>query len=172
MDFLSLSRGGKFDDAKAPAIGQAVYPYTGPSGHECMPTVRIDVRGPFGRNRADTAQVRAAVRGAGHSTPVVVSGGIGSFAQAEGILQAGDADIIGAARQSLADPDWWRKMALGRGGEIRRCILTNYCEALDQRHREVTCQLWDRDIAPGEDPVRAKDGRRRLTAPPWPREDA
>ena len=22
--------------------------------------------------------------------------------------------------------------------------LTNYCEALDQKHAQVTCQLWDR----------------------------
>ena len=28
MDFLSLSRGGKFDDAKQPRVGSAVYPYT------------------------------------------------------------------------------------------------------------------------------------------------
>ena len=37
MDFLSLSRGGKFDDAKQPGVGEAAYPYTGPSGYECMP---------------------------------------------------------------------------------------------------------------------------------------
>jgi dimethylglycine catabolism A len=29
MDFLSTSRGGKFDDAKQPAVGTAAYPYTG-----------------------------------------------------------------------------------------------------------------------------------------------
>ena len=32
MDFLSLSRGGKFEDAKQPKVGWAAYPYTGPSG--------------------------------------------------------------------------------------------------------------------------------------------
>ena len=37
MDYLSLSRGGKFEDAKQPRVGEAVYPYTGPSGYECMP---------------------------------------------------------------------------------------------------------------------------------------
>src|SRR6476661_6076511 len=51
MDYLSLSRGGKFEDAKQPRVGWARYPYTGPSGYECMPTVRSDERGPFGRNR-------------------------------------------------------------------------------------------------------------------------
>src|SRR5262249_55375285 len=38
MDFLSLSRGGRFEDAKQPRVGHPAYPYTGPSGHECMPT--------------------------------------------------------------------------------------------------------------------------------------
>jgi len=37
FDFLSLSRGGKFDDARQPKIGEAAYPYTGRSGYECMP---------------------------------------------------------------------------------------------------------------------------------------
>ena len=35
-------------------------------------------------------------------------------------------------------------MRLGRGAEVRRCEFTNYCEALDQRHKQVTCKLWDR----------------------------
>src|SRR5262249_5564560 len=76
MDYLSLSRGGKFEDAKQPAVGWAVYPYTGPSGWECMPTAIADRRGPFGRNVPAAATIRAAVRAAGHSTPIVVSGGI------------------------------------------------------------------------------------------------
>ena len=48
LDFLSLSRGGKFEDAKQPAVGAAAYPYTGPSGYECMPQFISDDRGPFG----------------------------------------------------------------------------------------------------------------------------
>src|SRR6185503_19930198 len=36
FDFLSLSKGGKFEDAQQPKVGQAVYPYTGQSGYECM----------------------------------------------------------------------------------------------------------------------------------------
>ncbi|MCK5943477.1 MAG: NADH:flavin oxidoreductase, partial [Planctomycetes bacterium] len=146
FDFLSISKGGKFDDAKQPSVGAAAYPYTGPSGHECMPTVRSDARGPFGRNVPLAAAVRRAVRAAGHTTPVVTAGGICHFEQAEAILQDGEADVVAAARQSLADPDWWLKMRLGRGAEVRRCIFTNYCEGLDQKHKEVTCQLWDRDF--------------------------
>ena len=41
---------------------------------------------------------------------------VGTFELAEHALEAGDCDFVGAARQSLADPDWWRKLALGRGG--------------------------------------------------------
>jgi 2,4-dienoyl-CoA reductase-like NADH-dependent reductase (Old Yellow Enzyme family) len=167
VDFLSLSRGGKFDDARQPAIGEAAYPYTGPSGWECMPTVWADERGPFGRNAVAAAAIRAAVRAAGCATPVVVSGGISTFEQAEALLEQGAADIVGAARQSLADPDWFRKVRLGRGAEVRRCAYTNYCEALDQKHRIVTCKLWDRTQLDEPGLRRDPAGRRRLIAPPW-----
>lgn len=168
MDFLSISKGGKFEDAKQPAIGAAAYPYTGESGHECMPTVHSDARGPFSRNVPLSAAIRRAVRAAGFETPIVTAGGICGFHQAEKILHDGDADIVASARQSLADPDWFRKILLGRGGEVRRCLFTNYCEGLDQRHKEVTCQLWDRQFAKGDPEVATSaDGRRRMTAPAW-----
>ena len=69
-DYISVSKGGKFEDAKQPKVGEAVYPYTGPSGLECMPTVRSDERGPFGRNLPLTAAIRRAIRDAGLTTPV------------------------------------------------------------------------------------------------------
>jgi 2,4-dienoyl-CoA reductase-like NADH-dependent reductase (Old Yellow Enzyme family) len=167
MDYLSLSRGGKFEDAKQPRVGWARYPYTGPSGYECMPTVRSDERGPFGRNRDAARTVRDAVHAAGCRTPVVLSGGISTFEQAEELLRTGAADIIASARQSLADPDWFRKLRLGLGSEVRRCVFTNYCEGLDQVHKPVTCKLWDHaDLEHGDTPLTA-DGRRRLVAPAW-----
>ena len=72
-----------------------------------------------------------------------------TFDQAEGILARGEADIVAAARQTLADPDWFRKIRLGYGHLVRRCEFTNYCEGLDQRHKQVTCKLWDREPRPG-----------------------
>ena len=169
MDFLSLSTGGKFEDAKQPKPGDVAYPYTGPSGYECMPTALSDERGPFARQVPKQAQIRAAVRAAGFSTPTVVAGGISTFDQAEGILERGEADLIGAARQSLADPDWFLKLRLGRGEEVRRCIYSNYCEGLDQKHKQVTCQLWDREAMDEPGLPLASDGRRRLTPPAWKR---
>lgn len=168
FDFLSISKGGKFEDAKQPPIGEAAYPYTGPSGHECMPTTKIGPPGPFGRNVPLAAAIRADLRAAGFDTPVVTAGGIASPWQAESILERGEADVVACARQALADPDFFRKIREGRGEEVRRCLFTNYCEGLDQKHREVTCQLWDRDHAsPSPDGLRSADGKRRLVAPPW-----
>ncbi|HEX8283428.1 MAG TPA: hypothetical protein VF588_08740 [Pyrinomonadaceae bacterium] len=167
LDFLSVSKGGKFEDAKQPKVGQAVYPYTGPSGYECMPTVLSDARGPFGRNLSLARAVRDAVRAEGFETPVVAAGGVGTFELAEEILRRGDADIVGAARQSLADPDWFLKTLAGRGSEVRRCTYTNYCEALDQSHKQVTCKLWDREGVKDPSVALSTDGRRRLLPPRW-----
>ena len=167
LHFLSISKGGKFDDARQPRVGQAAYPYTGPSGQECMPTVNISPPGPFGRNVHLAARVRAEVRSAGLQTPVVAAGGIGSFWQAEQILARGEADIVAAARQTLADPDWFEKIRLGRGAEVRRCIFTNYCEGLDQAHKVVTCQQWDREALDEPGAALTADRRRRMTAPRW-----
>jgi dimethylglycine catabolism A len=167
FDFLSLSKGGKFDDAAQPKVGWAVYPYTGRSGYECMPTTYSDATGPFGRNVPLSAAVRRAIREAGHAIPVVTSGGISTFELANGILERGEADIIGAARQSLADPDWFLKARLGLGAQVRACCFTNYCEGLDQHHKQVTCKLWDRLERDGPTVRLDASGTRRLVAPAW-----
>jgi 2,4-dienoyl-CoA reductase-like NADH-dependent reductase (Old Yellow Enzyme family) len=169
FDFLSLSKGGKFEDAQQPKVGQAVYPYTGQSGYECMPTTLSDEVGPFGRNVPLVAEIKRAVLAAGYVTPVVAAGGLTTFEQAEAILQQRQADIAGFARQALADPDWFLKVKLGRGAEIRRCNYTNYCEALDQAHRPVTCKLWDRVNLDEPGTALIDEGRRRLLAPRWQR---
>jgi 2,4-dienoyl-CoA reductase-like NADH-dependent reductase (Old Yellow Enzyme family) len=167
LDYLSLSKGGKFDDAAQPKVGEAAYPYTGPSGYECMPSFISDEQGPFGRNVPLAAHIKRALNEIGLTIPVVAAGGIYGFDQAEGILGRGEADIIASARQTLADPDWFEKARLGRGAEIRRCTFTNYCEALDQRHKMVTCKLWDREALDEPDVALDRSGRRRLIAPRW-----
>ncbi|QIB66775.1 NADH:flavin oxidoreductase [Kineobactrum salinum] len=167
MDFLSLSRGGKFDDAKQPKVGWAAYPYTGRSGYECMPGYISDPQGPFGRNIEPVAAIREALRSANQQTPVVVAGGIFSFNKAEQILQQGQADIIGFARQALADPDWFEKVRTGYGPEVIICRYSNYCEGLDQKHKQVTCELWDRLDLDEPGIAKSHDGKRRLLAPLW-----
>ncbi len=167
MDFLSLSRGGRFEDAQQPSVGGAAYPYTGPSGYECMPQYYSDEMGPFGRNIEPAAVIRAAVQAANCETPVVVTGGIHGFLQAEELLAGGKGDVVGLARQALADPDWFLKVRTGRGSEVITCEYTNYCEALDQKHVPVTCKLWDRKDMENPSALKTVDGKRRLSAPVW-----
>ena len=167
MDFISLSRGGKFDDAKQPKVGWAAYPYTGRSGYECMPQYLSDQQGPYERNVEPSAIIRSAVRDKGLSTPFITAGGIFSFEQAERLLAEEKTDIVAFARQALADPDWFEKVRLGYGSEVMLCRYSNYCEGLDQKHKQVTCELWDRASLDSDDAVITSDRRRRLTAPLW-----
>ncbi len=167
MDFLSTSRGGKFDDAKQPGVGGAAYPYTGQSGYECMPQYISDAKGPFGRNIDATTAIRRAIHAEGLQTPIVCTGGVHNFEFAEKMLEDGVCDIVGSARQSLADPDWFLKTRLGLGDQIRTCEFTNYCEGLDQKHKTVTCQLWDKEKLDDPNVHKTSDGKRRLTPPDW-----
>jgi 2,4-dienoyl-CoA reductase (NADPH2) len=50
---------------------------------------------------------------------------------AEGILAAGEADMVSMARPLLADPEWVAKAATGRSDEINTCIACNQA-CLDQ----------------------------------------
>jgi 2,4-dienoyl-CoA reductase-like NADH-dependent reductase (Old Yellow Enzyme family) len=151
LDFLSVSRGGKFDDAKQPPVGEAAYPYTGWSGGRCIPREKKD---PPEVNVFLATGIREAVRAAGFSVPVVAAGKIHTFAQAEGILRSERADVVGMARALLADPDLPRKWRAEADGDARVCVFCPYCEHEDQHHRVVTCTLWPRSAA---------DRRARLT---------
>ena len=160
LDFLSISRGGKFEDARQPPVGEAMYPYTGHSGQKCIPRSKKD---PFGVNAHLAAGVRAAVREAGFTIPVVASGKIHTFEQAESLLHAGAADLIGMARALLADPDLPRKWRAQADAAARACVFCPFCEEEDQHHRVVTCTLWPRPARGGV--------RERLTPEVWQPEE-
>ena len=117
LEFLSISKGGKFEDAKQPKVGWASYPYTGRSGYECMPTIYSDARGPFARNVGLAASIRAHVHAAGFETPIVTAGGICEFAQAEGVLERGEADFRGVG---APEPRRSRLVREARGRSRRR----------------------------------------------------
>ena len=117
------------------------------------------------RRRVAHPRGRSATRAS--TTPVIVSGGIHDFEQAEAILERGDADVVRGrapvARRSRLVPQ-------GQDGPRRRCApctFTNYCEGLDQKHKQVTCKLWDRLDLDGPDVKRGADGKRRLVAPAY-----
>jgi len=59
------------------------------------------------------------------SIPVIASNRINDPDVAEALLAAGDADLVSMARPLLADPDFARKVRLGRADEIATCIACN-----------------------------------------------
>jgi 2,4-dienoyl-CoA reductase-like NADH-dependent reductase (Old Yellow Enzyme family) len=136
-DYISLSAGGKFEDAVQKA-NAPLYPYTGYSGERCMP----------GRNYPDLcnlympAEVKSYLNKHGYNTPVVAAGKISTTEQAEKILATGSADLVGLARPLLIDPDLPRKLKEGHGEKIVRCSYVNVCKNLDENFKTVRCFYW------------------------------
>ena len=155
-DYLSLSAGGKFEDARA-IPGEPLYPYTGYSGDRCMPGASY----PEGANLYIPEAVRRALRAEGLTTPVVAVGKIATKALAEQVLAKGQGDFVGMARALLADPDLPRKWQSGREETVVRCLYGNVCKALDENFKRVDCTLWPKRS--GQAPE-----SHDLTPPEWP----
>jgi len=157
VDYISLSVGGKFEDA-VHREGQPLYPYTGYSGDRCMPG---DWYPPLPHAHL-AAAVKQYINVKGFTVPVISVGKISDPADAEALLQDGRADMIGMARQLLADPDWVKKLQDGRSDQIVRCIYCNVCKQLDENFKEVNCFLWPKGLR--QAPPDVVDG----AAPHWP----
>ncbi|KRE43920.1 NADPH-dependent 2,4-dienoyl-CoA reductase [Knoellia sp. Soil729] len=81
------------------------------------------------------------------SLPVIATNRINLPEVAEGILGAGDADLVSLARPFLADPEWVRKAAESRTDEINTCIACNQA-CLDHtfKRQRATCLLNPRAV--------------------------
>jgi len=147
-DYISLSVGGKFEDA-IHHPGRVLHAYTGYSGERAMP----DAWYPPLPHVPLAAQIRAYLREHGHGVPVATAGKISDPVEAEQVLDQGQADVLAIARQLLADPDWPNKVRSGDTGRIIRCSYCNVCKALDGDHKPVICFLWPKGAlqAPAED---------------------
>ncbi|MGA8295282.1 MAG: NADH:flavin oxidoreductase, partial [Rhodoplanes sp.] len=154
--YLSLSVGGKFEDA-IHAPGQVPYPYTGYSGDRCMPGNWY----PNVPHAHFSAEIKAYVKAHGYDTPVATTGKISDPDDAEALLAGGKVDIIGIARGLLADPDWPRKVRAGERDRIIRCDYCNVCKHLDGTHTRVICSLWPQGALQAPPDDRAAD------APAW-----
>ncbi len=157
VDYISISAGGKFEDALHKA-GEPLYPYTGYSGDRCMPSTVY----PEAANGYLAHGIKRFINERGFCAPVITTGKIATPALAESILQEGKADLIGMARTLLADPDWPKKVREGRAETIIGCVHGNVCKNLDENFMKVTCTLWPKGS------LQAPDSRD--TEPPiWPR---
>ncbi len=159
--YISLSVGGKFEDA-VQREGQPLYPYTGYSGDRCMPGDSY----PDAANIWLVKIIRDALRAAGHTTPVLGAGKIGTVELAEAVLggyglegMTGDdasCDIVGMARGLLADPYMPRKAMTGRRDDVVQCIYCNVCKSLDESFKTVVCYLWPKDAIQAPRPEESK----------------
>jgi len=55
------------------------------------------------------------------------------------VIRSGAVDLIGSARQAIADPFLPRKIAEGRLGDIRECTGSNICILREETFRHVGC---------------------------------
>ena len=74
--------------------------------------------------------------------PVITVGRINDTRIADSILASGKADLIGMARQSLADPETMNKAKEGRFEDIRKCVACLHgCVGHIDTGRRGTCEL-------------------------------
>lgn len=157
-DYISISAGGKFEDARKKE-NEPLYPYTGYSGDRTMPPASYQ----DGANAYLGEGIKSFINAHGHRTSVVTTGKITTPKMAEEILQSGQADLVGFARALLADPDWPKKARLGREDTIVRCIYGNICKNLDENFKQVRCgSLWPRDY------LHAPEAPNDTAPPGWP----
>lgn len=83
------------------------------------------------------AQVKAVVPG----MPVIASSRITTPEQAEALLAAGQADMVGLCRALISDPEWPDKAQRGEPEEIRRCISCNRCWQWVVGGRRLACAV-------------------------------
>ncbi|MDP6926090.1 MAG: NADH:flavin oxidoreductase [Rhodospirillales bacterium] len=149
LDYISLSVGGKFEDA-VHTPGEILHGYSGYSGERCMP----------GDNHPDmlhvhlSEEIKSFINSKGYDTPIVTAGKISNPENAKLVIEEGKADIVGIARGLLADADWVVKVCNGEEDRIVHCTYCNVCKELDGAHKEVHCFLWPKHArqAPADQP--------------------
>ena len=137
LDYISVSAGGKFEDA-VPRAGEALDPYTGYSGSRTMPPKWM----PEKVNVYLATDIKNTLNKGGFSPTVITAGRILSADVAEGILQNNEADMVAIGRPILCDPAWPNKLKEAREKEILKCIYCNECREAEGAFEEVTCIQW------------------------------
>ncbi len=83
------------------------------------------------------------VKKSGKITQALVSaiGGIGSVADADQIIAGGKADLVVAARQFIADPNWIKKGLEGRQEDVVPCVKCMRCHDSDNYAQHMQCTV-------------------------------
>ncbi len=92
-------------------------------------------------------KLRRAVNG----VPVVALGRITDPAEADHIIESGDAELVALGRALVTDPAWLTKAAQGRSHDIRYCVSCNMCwDTTVTWHRPLACDNNPRVAEPDE----------------------
>lgn len=147
LDYISISCGGKFEDAivfnhadKARGLPGVPDPYSGPSGQRSFPLYHM----PITVNVYLAEAIRKALRDAGYNIPVMTAGKIPTPDVAEEVLRAGKADMIGLCRPLICDSDWPKKAIEMKWNEIIKCEYGNACyrRYTGPRVAPIHCIKW------------------------------
>lgn len=93
-----------------------------------------------GQVRHLPGMIRRALREAGSDIPVMTVCKYRDLREAEAMIAAGQADMVGMARAHIADPAIVGKSLAGREDEVRRCIACNQgCAQHLERNIAITC---------------------------------
>jgi NADPH-dependent 2,4-dienoyl-CoA reductase/sulfur reductase-like enzyme len=92
--------------------------------------------------RALPQGIKQALRAAGLNTPVLTVCKYRDLQDAQDMLAAGHADLVGMARAHVADPALVNKYAQGRADEVRHCLGCNQgCAQRLERNIAITCLI-------------------------------
>ena len=91
------------------------------------------------RPRATYVEKIAQLRASTNGVPVMALGRIVDPNEAEAVLAAGQADLIGLGRALIADPNWPGKALSGRSYAIRACVSCNTCWGAIAQSQALVC---------------------------------
>ena len=90
--------------------------------------------------RALWLPLAAGIKSAVGAFPVFAVGRINDPAEANAVIERGQADMVAMTRQDIADPETVRKLVEGRAEDVRGCISCNQgCLDMLPKGRHITC---------------------------------
>ncbi len=82
--------------------------------------------------------------------PVMALGRINDPAQADALIEQGEAELVGIGRALITDAAWSRKAQLGQASRIRYCVGGNTCWKTIVGHLPIACDNNPRVAMPDE----------------------
>lgn len=111
-------------------------------GSYSLSTQIADMAFPVEPFRHIARTMKQSVLQSGHNTPVMAVCKFRSITDAEDMLAAGSADMVGMARAHIADPNIVAKAAAGHASKTRPCIGCNQgCAGFLEKGLPITCMV-------------------------------